>query len=192
MLTETQRVEMPLHFLQLYEDGKIDEALLYLRKNWLIYPHLPTWACDDAQISEVAISQHLSMSRNMSQRLQCDIRFFEKVFNHYSPYSKIVLESARDTFFMLAYANAAHFYTKSATKSDIARFFPAQNIDHEFSVAQQLIAETSKWREWHLADKRECSQQLSLAAPGLARFSYEYSYYWGFMNYARNQRDQFG
>jgi hypothetical protein len=168
MLTEIQRIEMPLHFLKLFEDGKADDALLYLRENWLIYPHLPDWSRDKEQISEIAVSQHLSMSRNMSQRLQRDIRFFEKVFNQHSPYAKIALETGRDTFFMLAYANAAFFYTKAATKSDVADFFPIQDIELEFSIAQQLISETNKWRDWHLSDKQECSLQLATMFPGFA------------------------
>lgn len=191
MLTEIQKVEMPSHFLQLYEAGKIDEALTYLRENWLIYPHLPAWALDDEQISEVAVSRHSYLSWRMSERLQRDIRFFEKVFNLFSPYAKITLQTGRDTFFMLAYANAVPGYSKAATKSDVSALFPAQDIDYEYSLAQQLIAETAKWRAWRLSDKEECSRLLSEAVPGLASFSYEYAYHWGFRNFANDQRAQF-
>ena len=182
---------MPTHFLKLYDAGKIDEALSYLRENWLIYPHLPSWAFDNEQVSEVAIGQHSYMSWHMSQRLQRDIRFFEKVFNQFSPYSKIALETGRDTFFMLAYANAVHGYTKAATKEDVAALFPHQDTDIEFSVTQQLIAEITKWREWRLGNKEECSQKLSVAVPGLASFCYEYAYYWGFRNYANDERGRY-
>jgi len=191
MLTETQKIEMPSHFLQRYNAGMIDEALTYLRENWLIYPHLPTWALDDEQISEIAISQHSYLSWRMSERLQRDIRFFEKVFNQFSPYTKIALETGRDTFFMLAYGNAVHGYSKAATKSDVSALFPAQDTDYEYSLAKQLIAETAKWREWHLSDKDDCSHLLSEAVPGLASFSYEYAYYWGYRNLANDQRAQF-
>ncbi len=182
---------MPNHFLRLYEAGKTDEALSYLRENWLIYPHLPHWAFDDEKISEVTISRHSHMSWKMSERLQRDIRFFEKVFNQFSPYSKIALETGKDTFFMLAYANAVDGYTKAATKYDVSALFFDQDIEREFSVAQLLIAEPAKWRERRVGDKEEYVRQLSDAVPGFASFSYEYGYYWSFRNFANDMRAQY-
>lgn len=182
---------MPKEFLRLYETDRTDDALSYLRENWLIYPHLPTWTFDNEQISEVAVSRHSYLSSRMSERLQRDIRFFERVFNQFSPYSKIALETGRDTFFMLAYANAVSGYTKAATRSDVSALFPDQDTDHEFSIAQQLISEIAKWREWPLGDKQQCAHQLSEVVPGFAPFSYEYGYYWGFRNFANDQRAQY-
>lgn len=191
MLTEAQKVEMPKQFLQLYTAGKTEEALIYLRENWLIYPHLPVWAFDDEQISEVAISRHPHLSWKMSDRLQSNIRFFEKVFNQFSPYSKITLNTGRDTFFMLAYANAVEYYTKTNIQPYVSALFPSQDIEQESSAALRLAAETTNWRKWRLSDKQECSQLLSEAFPGFTSYAYEYAYYWMFRNHANDQRAQY-
>jgi hypothetical protein len=97
----------------------------------------------------------------------------------------------RDAFFMLAYANRIHGYSKATTKTDVSDLFPGQDIEHEFSVAQQLIAQTDKWRKWQLADIEECTCRLSTTVPELALFSYEYAYYWGYRNFTDEQRAQF-
>ncbi len=191
MLTEAQKIEMPAHFLRLYETGKCDEALSYLRENCLIYPHLPKWVFDDEKVSEVAIGRHSYLSPYLSHRLQCDVQFFVSVFNKFSPYAKITLQAARDTFFMLAYAKALHGYASVATNDNIAAHFPSQDIDVELSVAQALIAEPAKWREWRLGDKQGCMQELSMAVPSLAPFCYEYAYYWGCRNSANSQRARY-